>query len=188
MKILTWDIVSHCTESFLNSSPPSAAYMHWWTGSSLLQVTACRLFGAKPLPKPMSAYCQLDSLEQFSVKFESEFCHFHSRKFIRECPLPKWQPFCPGWVELNNKAIWRAMIYLKFLLMSPKTKEKTWVLNLRMLCNSLKSGCHPHHPILMMDVAMIFHSVLENHYDFPTPNMFPVILNLVILIFLGKKM
>ena len=54
----------------MNSSPHSAAYMRRWTGSSLVQVMACRLFGAKPLPEPMMAYCQLDSWEQISVKFE----------------------------------------------------------------------------------------------------------------------
>ena len=39
---------------------------------------ACRLFGAKPLPAPILAYCQLDSWEQISVKF------------------------CPGGVELTH--------------------------------------------------------------------------------------
>ena len=60
------------TMSF-NSSPPSVAYTHTrthththiyicvchWTGSVLVQVMACRLFGAKPLPEPMLVYCQL---------------------------------------------------------------------------------------------------------------------------------
>ena len=64
----------------VNSSPPSAAYMRQWNGSSLVQVKACRLIGAKPLPEPMMDYCQMDSWEHISVKFESEFCHFHSRK------------------------------------------------------------------------------------------------------------
>ena len=35
---------------YLNSSPPSAAYMRQWMGSALVQIMACRLFGAKPLP------------------------------------------------------------------------------------------------------------------------------------------
>ena len=52
--------------------------MRQWTGSGLVQVMACRLFGAKPLPEPMLAYCQLDSQEQISVKLESEFYDFHS--------------------------------------------------------------------------------------------------------------
>ena len=71
------------------------------TGSALVQLMACRLFGAKPLPKPMLTYCQLDSWEQISVKFESEFYHFHSRKCIWYCRLPKWRPFCPGGDELK---------------------------------------------------------------------------------------
>ena len=36
----------------INSSPPSAAYMRQWIGSALVQIKACRLFGAKPLSKP----------------------------------------------------------------------------------------------------------------------------------------
>ena len=34
---------------------------------------ACRLVGAKPLTEPMLEYCQLDSKEQTSVKFWSNF-------------------------------------------------------------------------------------------------------------------
>ena len=54
-----------------DSSPPSAAYMRQGTGSSLVQIMACRLFGAKPLSKPMLGYCQADRQEEISVKFES---------------------------------------------------------------------------------------------------------------------
>ena len=77
--------------------------MHQWTGSALVQIMACRLSGAKPLPEPMQAYCQLDPWEQISVKFESKSYTFHSRKCIWICCLPKWQPFCPGWDELKCK-------------------------------------------------------------------------------------
>ena len=35
----------------LNSSAISAAFMRQWTGPSLVQIMACRLFGAKPLPE-----------------------------------------------------------------------------------------------------------------------------------------
>ena len=75
--------------------------MRQWTGSALVQVMACRLFGTKLLPEPMLAYCQFDFWEQISVKMESEFYHFHCRKCIWNCPLPNWQPFCPGKDELN---------------------------------------------------------------------------------------
>ena len=68
---------------------------------------ACRLFGAKPLPKPMLVYCKLASWEQISLKFESEFYHFQSKKkIIRKCLLLKWRPFCPGRDELNLPLFW----------------------------------------------------------------------------------
>ena len=38
---------------------------------------ARRLFGSKSLLEPMLPYYQLDSWEPISVKFESEFYHFH---------------------------------------------------------------------------------------------------------------
>ena len=56
--------------AYVNSSPTTAAYKRRWNGSSLVQVMACRLFGAKPLPKPMLDYCRLDTWEQISVKFQ----------------------------------------------------------------------------------------------------------------------
>ena len=37
--------------------------MRQWIGSALDQVMACRLFGAKTLPEPVLAYCQLDPWE-----------------------------------------------------------------------------------------------------------------------------
>ena len=91
----------------VDSSPPSAAYMRQWYGSSLVQVMACRLFGAKPLPEPMLPYCQLDSWEHISVELVSEFYHFCSRKCNWYCRLPKQLPFCPGgrWVNMHGR-IW----------------------------------------------------------------------------------
>ena len=74
--------------------------MRQWTGSALVQGMAC-LFGIKSLPEPMLVYCQLDSWEQISVKFELEFYHFQSRKCIWNCRLPKWWPFCPRGDELT---------------------------------------------------------------------------------------
>ena len=54
-----------CKQYGLNSSP-SAAYMRQWTMPPLVQVMACRLFGANPLPGPVLAYCQLDSWKQIA--------------------------------------------------------------------------------------------------------------------------
>ena len=63
---------------------------------------ACRLLGAKPLTEPLLACCQFYSWEQISLKFESEFCHVNSRKFIWKCILPKWRPFCPGGMSSSD--------------------------------------------------------------------------------------
>ena len=38
---------------WVNSLRPGDAYRHQWTASSLVQVMACCLTGAKPLPEPM---------------------------------------------------------------------------------------------------------------------------------------
>ena len=54
----------------INSSPPSAAYMHQPSRSALVQVMTCCLFGTKPFPKPMLAYIPSDSWEHISVKFK----------------------------------------------------------------------------------------------------------------------
>ena len=88
---------SSFTSCYFNSPPSSAAYMHQWIGSALVQIMDCRLFDANPLPELMLSYCQFGSWEEISVKFESELYHFHSRKCTWKCRLPKWRPFClPG--------------------------------------------------------------------------------------------
>ena len=53
--------IQHCACWWLNSSPPSAAYMRQWIGAALVQIMACRLFGANPLSKPKLGYCHLDT-------------------------------------------------------------------------------------------------------------------------------
>ena len=80
----------------IHSSPPSAAYMHWWTGSALVMVMASCLFGAKPLPEPLLTYWLLDPYEQTSVKFKSKYKNFHSRKCIGNCCLRNVSHFVQG--------------------------------------------------------------------------------------------
>ena len=55
---------------------------HW-----LVQIMACHLFGAKPLSKPIVGYCQLEPLQQTSVKFSSKCKAFHSWKCISKYHL-----------------------------------------------------------------------------------------------------
>ena len=66
------------TDSNLSHLPPSAAYMRQLTGSALVQIMSCRLFGAMTLPEPMQNYGQLDPWEQTSVKFDSKYKIVHS--------------------------------------------------------------------------------------------------------------
>ena len=48
---------------------------------------ACCLFGAKPLPERMLAYCWLDTNGYISVKFYLKFKGFHTRKCMWKCYL-----------------------------------------------------------------------------------------------------
>ena len=67
-------------QCIVNSSTPRVAYIHQWTGSSLVQIMACRLLGAKPFTESVLGYCELDFWEQISVKFESDFHQFSIKK------------------------------------------------------------------------------------------------------------
>ena len=71
----------------VNSLRPRDTYMRLWTRSSLVQIMACRLLGAKPLSEPMLTYSQSGHKEQNSVKYHSKLEHFHSRKCIWKCRL-----------------------------------------------------------------------------------------------------
>ena len=53
----------------LNSLRPSDAYTCQKPNLPLVQIIACRLFGAKPLYEPMLEYHSLDPWEQPSMKF-----------------------------------------------------------------------------------------------------------------------
>ena len=85
---------------YLNWSPPSAAYMCQSIGLALVQIMACRLFGAKPLSKPMLGYCQLDpwgtNFSEILIKIQN----FSFTKIHLKLSSVKWWPVCPGGEEL----------------------------------------------------------------------------------------
>ena len=68
--------------NLVNSSPPSAAYMHQWIRPALVHIMARCPLNAMPLSKPMLGYCKLKLLEQTSVKVKLKYTTFHSRKCI----------------------------------------------------------------------------------------------------------
>ena len=47
---------------------PSTTYMHHWIGTSLVQIMACHLIGAKPFFKPMMTFHQSHPNEQNSMQ------------------------------------------------------------------------------------------------------------------------
>ena len=57
------------------------------TRPSLVQITACRLFGAKSSHNSMMASYQLGPCEQTSVKFESKFNNFQESEFENVCKM-----------------------------------------------------------------------------------------------------
>ena len=80
----------------LNLSLPIAGYMRQRIGSALVQIMACRLFGAKPLSKAMLSYCHLDPNEQTSVKCQLKYKNFHSRNCIWKYRLRSGGHFIEG--------------------------------------------------------------------------------------------
>ena len=77
--------------------PPSAAYMHQRIGWALFQILTSRLFSAKPLPKRMMTYCQLEHKEETSVKFEPKYEVFNSCKRIWKDRLRNGGHFVQSW-------------------------------------------------------------------------------------------
>ena len=57
------------------------AYMHQWTRSSLVQIMACHLFGAKPLPQTTLTYCQLAPWEQSEILINIQKPLIHENAF-----------------------------------------------------------------------------------------------------------
>ena len=54
----------------------------------------CQLTSAKLSPEPVLEYCQLEPLEQTSVKFQAKFIHFHKKNL--KTSSAKWWPFSHG--------------------------------------------------------------------------------------------
>ena len=90
---------------FLNLSTLSAAYVRPWSGSILLQLMTCRLFGAMPLLEPMLTFCQLYPKEPISMTFESKYKTFLYKNAF-EKSYANWWPFSTGGDELTNLMVY----------------------------------------------------------------------------------
>ena len=86
-----------------NLSPPSAAYKGQWIGSALVQLMACRLFGAKPLSEPVLPYCQLGRPRgTYFSRIFFKIQKFSFTKMHLQISSAKWRPFCSGGGELTG--------------------------------------------------------------------------------------
>ena len=76
----------------VNLSPLSAAYLRQWIESTLLQITACRLFGRQAISQPMLGYC----IQRDLNKKTFSFIKMHLKM------SGKWRPICPREDELMH--------------------------------------------------------------------------------------
>ena len=83
----------------INSLRPSDAYMCKQTKPSLVQIMACRLFGAKPSSEPMLIYGQLEiKFSEISMGIQT----FSFKKLRFEMSSGKWRPFCLDLIMLTT--------------------------------------------------------------------------------------
>ena len=85
----------HRNENMVNSSPLSNAYKRQWIGSALVQIMACRLFGAKPSSKPMLRLLSIGPLGTNFNEILVEIQNLSFPKLHLTTPFVKWRPFCP---------------------------------------------------------------------------------------------
>ena len=92
-------------KGYMFNSSYSAAYMRQWFGSALIQILACRLFGAKTLSKQMLGYCHGHLGTDFSevlIKIQN----FSFTKMHLKLSSAKWRLFSPGGDELKRLSIY----------------------------------------------------------------------------------
>ena len=92
------------------------------TWQSLVDEMAWCLFGAKPLPEPMVAYCQIDPQEHTSMKSESKY-------FFAFLNLDNhfWEPHCATkiWYSFNCREYKRKFLSLFHLALILGTENET---------------------------------------------------------------
>ena len=79
----------------LNSSLPSAAYMHQWTGSALVQIMACRLVRQALIWTNAGTLLIWPLGTNFSEML-MEIQTFSFKKMHLKVLSAKWRQFCPG--------------------------------------------------------------------------------------------
>ena len=116
------------------ANPSSSLYVRQWIVSTLVQIMACRLFGAKPLSEPMLGYCLLDIGAPFS-EILTKIQNFSFTKMHLKTSSAKRWPFCTGGDELKIGYLWKHGIYelksirnpFSSLDNDPQDKPSIWI-------------------------------------------------------------
>ena len=75
--------------------------MHQWTGSSLVQVMACRLFGTMPLAEPILIIVHWARRKELQWH-SNENTKLSFIKMHLKLSSAKWRPYCTEWDELRH--------------------------------------------------------------------------------------
>ena len=84
-------------------TPSSTAYMRPWIGSALVQIMACRLFGAKPLHEPMMGYYHIGTIKnKLQWNFNPNTELFIQENVFESVVCQNGRHFVPGVKMLQN--------------------------------------------------------------------------------------
>ena len=87
--------------------------MRLWIESALVQIMACRLFGAKSLSKPILCYCQtLRYKPKWNINQDTKL-FIHKNAFV--ISSVNWRPFCPEWDDLARSLYWHHGVYCRLI-------------------------------------------------------------------------
>ena len=92
--------------NYINSLRPSDAYMRRWTRSSLFQIMACRLSGAKAIIWTNAGILLIGPLGTNFSDILIGIQTFSFKKLHLKTSSAKWHLFCLGLNELNLSYIW----------------------------------------------------------------------------------
>ena len=94
--IICYDLCSTC----INSSPPSAAYMHQGIGSALVQIMACPI-RRQAIIKTSAGLLSIGPLATNFSEILVKIRNLSFTKIYLKLLSAKWRPFCPGGDELT---------------------------------------------------------------------------------------
>ena len=97
--------------------------MHQWIESALVKIMACRLFGAKPLSKPVLSFLWIGHLGTNICEILIKMQNFLFAKKLLKMSSAKWRTFWTGGDELINFLYCGIICHLSFFILRTITVE-----------------------------------------------------------------